>query len=132
MTQQEVVTYWLDKAKDELKSADIMFNAGQNLYMGFMCHQAIEKALKAYYVFLKDERQPHEHNLFKLLTYVELFDATDDLKKNTIEKLNPLYVKTRYEDYKNTISSLLTNSYCKALLAETKELLAWITELMNL
>jgi len=108
-----------------------MFNAGQYLYMGFMCHQAIEKALKAYYIFLKDEMQPHEHNLFKLLTSVDLLNAIDDVKKGTLEKLNPLYVKTRYEDYKNTISSMLTNSYCKKLLTETKELLAWIIGLMK-
>jgi len=131
MEQQEIVEYWINKAKDELKSANIMFNAGQYLYTGFMCHQSIEKALKAYYIYLKDEMHPYEHKLNKLIIMTELSETMDDDKKQTIEKLDPLYIKTRYEDYKNTIAELLTKTYCERMVNETEELLTWITELIQ-
>lgn len=131
MTRLEVKAFWVEKAKDELETARIMFNAGKYLYTGFMCHQAIEKALKAYFVFKNDERHPHEHNLEKLAKQVDLYGKLDEGKIETLEKLLPLYIKTRYEDYKNVIASVLTNAYCKTLLAETEELLEWILHLMK-
>jgi len=126
MTQHEVVKFWLDKAQDEIESAAIMLGAGRYLYAGFMCHQAIEKALKGYFVFLKDERHPQTHNLAKLMEETGLNGKAGDEHKKTITKLNPLYIETRYEDYKNKISNLLTKEYSELLLAETEELYKWI------
>ena len=131
MTQKEAVYFWIEKSRDELESARIMFDAGRYLYTGFMCHQAIEKALKAYYVFVHDKRQPHEHNLDKLINLVKLSDELDDDKRQTLTKLKPLYIKTRYEDEKNRTAEVLTDSYCKKLLAETEVLLEWILQLMK-
>jgi len=131
MTQNEIVSYWIKKAQVEIKSANIMYKAKQYLYTGFMCHQSIEKALKAYYIFLNDEIQPHDHNLDNLIKITGLADKLDGNQKLTIKKLIPLYIKTRYEDYKNDISSLLTKPYCKTLLSETGELLKWIIRLMR-
>ena len=130
MKQKEVVSFWQNKAKDELESAKIMFNSGKYLYTGFMCHQSIEKALKAYYVHLYDDRQPYEHNLEKLAKMTGLFDKMDDEQKKTMRKLIPLYVNTRYEDYKNVITELLTSHYCKTLITETEVLLKWILHSM--
>ena len=128
MTQQDVVQFWLDKAQDEIDSATIMFNAGRYLYAGFMCHQAIEKALKGYYIFLKDERHPQTHNLAKLMEDTLLAEQASEQHKATITKLNPLYIETRYEDYKNKITNLLTKEYTQLLLDETEALYQWIVE----
>jgi len=103
-----------------------MLDAGRYLYAGFMCHQALEKALKGYYIFLKDERHPQTHNLTKLMEETSLYGKASDKHKETITKLNPLYIETRYEDYKNKITNLLTKEYSERLLAETEELYKWI------
>jgi HEPN domain-containing protein len=131
MTKEEVVTFWTDKAKDELETATIMFNSAKYLYTGFMCHQCIEKALKAYYIYLNDKRQPHQHNLEALADMTNLLDKFDDSQKEILKKLKPLYIETRYEDEKNVIAELLTKSYCKDLLSETEVMLNWIVELMK-
>ena len=47
MEKNEVVAHWLDSAKDDIDSANIMYNAGKYMYTGFMLQQSIEKALKA-------------------------------------------------------------------------------------
>ena len=131
MTQQESVAFWSNKAKDELETANIMFNSAKYLYTGFMCHQCIEKALKAYYIYVHDERQPYQHNLEKLANMANLFDKLDDSKMQTLKKLQPLYIATRYEDEKNAIAERLTKPYCNELLAGTEVLLEWILQLMK-
>ena len=132
MTQQEVVNFWVDKAKDEIETATIMFNSAKYLYTGFMCHQCIEKALKAYYIHVHNERHPHQHNLEVLAESANLLDKMDDEKLDILQKLKPLYIKTRYEDEKNAIAALLTKDYCKVLLGETEVLLEWILQSMTL
>ena len=132
MTQQESVAFWANKAKDELDTANIMFKSAKFLYTGFMCHQSIEKALKAYYIYVHDERQPYQHNLERLADMTDLFDKLDDDKKQTLKMLQPLYIATRYEDEKNAIAERLTKPYCKELLVGTEMLLKWILQLMKL
>jgi len=131
MTKQEIVNFWLEKSVMELETANVMFNTGYYLYTGFMCHQAIEKILKAYYIHAKDERHPHVHSLPSLMTETGL-DANASIdQKNIITKLNPLYIEARYEDYKKKISALLTKDYCRTLLTETEGLHNWIKQLME-
>lgn len=42
------VAYWLDIADYDLDTAEAMYQTGRWLYVAFMCHQVIEKTLKAY------------------------------------------------------------------------------------
>jgi len=130
MTQQEVVDYWIDKSKEDLKAAKVLYNSKMYLHTGFMCQQCIEKALKAFYVHAKDERHPRQHNVQILAEMTGLFEDMDDIKKQTISKLVPLYIETRYEDEKRIIAERLARLYCKNLLSETEVLYQWIVQLM--
>jgi len=131
MTQQDVVDYWIEKSAEDLKAAKILYNSSMFLHTGFMCQQCIEKAMKAFYVYEKDERHPRQHNVQVLAEMTGLFDSMDDSKKQTISKLVPLYIETRYEDEKRTIAERLTRLYCKNLLSETEVLQEWIVRLMT-
>ena len=131
MTKNEIVNFWLEKSKTEIETANVMFNTGYYLYTGFMCHQAIEKILKAYYIHVKDERHPHIHSLPSLMKEVELDKIASANQMETITKLNPLYIEARYEDYKKKISMLLTKDYTRTLLTETEALHNWIQQLME-
>lgn len=46
----EKIRYWIDLAEYDLETARVMLTGKRFLYVGFMCHQAIEKILKGYYV----------------------------------------------------------------------------------
>ena len=48
MDIQGKIQYWLDMAGYDLDTAKAMLSTGRYLYVGFMCHQAVEKSLKAY------------------------------------------------------------------------------------
>ena len=45
----EKVKYWLDLSDYDYDTALAMQQSGRYLYVGFMCHQTIEKILKAYF-----------------------------------------------------------------------------------
>ena len=47
----EKIRYWVDISEYDLATAEAMLTTGRYLYVGFMCHQAIEKILKAHYQF---------------------------------------------------------------------------------
>jgi HEPN domain-containing protein len=40
------VQYWIEISDYDLETAESMLKSKRYLYLGFMCHQAIEKALK--------------------------------------------------------------------------------------
>ncbi len=43
------VNYWKDLSNYDLETAEAMLQSKRFLYVGFMCHQTIEKIFKAYY-----------------------------------------------------------------------------------
>ena len=40
------VIYWVEMSDYDVETADAMLATGRYLYVGFMCHQTIEKILK--------------------------------------------------------------------------------------
>jgi HEPN domain-containing protein len=44
MKKDSRINYWLDIAGYDLDTAKAMLETGRYLYVGFMCHQVIEKA----------------------------------------------------------------------------------------
>ena len=54
MNNEESVNYWFDLAAYDLETAKVMLNGARYLYVGFMYHQAIEKALKGHLVYVSD------------------------------------------------------------------------------
>ena len=47
MATNHKVTYWVEMSDYDLETASAMLTTGRYLYVGFMCHQANEKILKA-------------------------------------------------------------------------------------
>ena len=43
----EKIKYWLELSDYDYETAVVMLNSKRYLYVGFMCHQTIEKILKA-------------------------------------------------------------------------------------
>ena len=126
----EKVEYWLSIADYDIDVAKAMLQTGKYLYVGFMCHQTIEKALKA--VIARDcaegEIPPKIHDLGKLAVRSKLFDKMTDEQKIFIEYLNPLNIEARYPEYQKRLMEMLTREKCESLFAGTEALLCWIKE----
>ncbi len=63
MNINEKVEYWLELSNYDFETAEAMLNSQRFLYVGFMCHQAVEKMLKAVFVKKFEEIPPFTHSL---------------------------------------------------------------------
>ena len=62
MNTAEKVEYWFGIADYDLDTAEAMYSTGRWLYVAFMCHQVIEKTLKAYWCATQENEPPYIHN----------------------------------------------------------------------
>lgn len=124
------VEYWTGLADYDLDTAKGMLKIGKYLYVGFMCHQTIEKALKAIIArdCANDEIPPKIHNLIRLSDKANLSEKMTDEQSKFVDKLNPLNIGARYPEYKNEIAATLTKDKSKEIIIETEALLCWIKE----
>jgi Uncharacterized conserved protein related to C-terminal domain of eukaryotic chaperone, SACSIN len=120
------VTYWVNIAKYDIETADVMLKSKRLLYVGFMCHQAIEKILKAYYCTVSDDAPPYVHDLDKLAVKSDIKSKMNEEQINLIFELTPMNISARYPLYKDSIEKELTPEYCADLYDRTKELMKWI------
>ena len=49
MNLLDKVSYWVELAEYDLETAKVMLKNKRLLYVGFMCHQTIEKITKGYF-----------------------------------------------------------------------------------
>lgn len=122
------VDYWLDLAKYDMETAEAMHNSKRYIYVGFMCHQTIEKALKAYYVKTKEENPPYTHNLTLLAEKSGLYETMSESRKDFLDFLEPLNIEARYPTTKDKLLQILTDNKCSELIAKTRNELKWIIE----
>lgn len=120
------IKYWVEVAEYDIDSAKVLLKGKKYLYVGFMCHQTIEKILKAYYVFLKKKNAPYTHNLNYLAQENGLLKLFNEEQKNLLATLTPLNIEARYPSYKENILKSLNNKKCSELIKNTKELFLWI------
>ena len=57
------VLEWLSQSEYDLDTAQAMLDSGRYIYAVFMCHLAVEKALKALVVKRTENAPPRTHNL---------------------------------------------------------------------
>ena len=95
---------WLDMVDYDVDTARQMFNTKRYVYVLFMCHLAIEKALKAIVCEETKKFPPKTHDLI-FLTNLGKCEFSDDVLK-FIGMINNVAVVTRYpEDLSKLISS---------------------------
>ena len=119
-------TYWLDIADYDLDTAEAMHQTGRWLYVAFMCHQAIEKTLKAYWCATQPNDPPFTHNLTTLSEGTELDKEMSDDQLDIIATLMPMNIQARYPEYKDQLAKMLTKENCRNIIDETKKLQEWI------
>lgn len=118
--------YWLELAEYDFETAKVMLDGGRYLYVGFMCHQVIEKALKGYYVSVHADDPPFTHNLTMLARKSGTLEFLSDEHKDTLDLLEPLNIEARYPTAKDKLIEMLTKERCIIVLYRTEVLFAWI------
>lgn len=131
MEIKERITYWLDIAHYDLLSAKAMLETKRYLYVGFLCHQTVEKCLKAYFWHTQKDDPPYTHNLLLLSEKSELDKLADEKHFALFNELMPLNIQARYPDDKKLLLKALNKERCKGIFKRTKEFYSWIKKLLK-
>ncbi|MFZ5969197.1 MAG: HEPN domain-containing protein [Bacillota bacterium] len=126
MDKKERVNYWLELAEYDLETAKVMLEGERYLYVGFMCHQVIEKALKGYFTSVLPENPPYVHNLTILAKKSGVYEFLSDEQLDIIDLLEPLNIQARYPTVKDKLLKSLSKERCKKIIEETEALFLWI------
>ena len=103
---------------------------GRGLYVGYMCHQVIEKIFKAYWSKKKEEPAPYSHNLINLAQSCGLGALLDNEKRAFVNQMMPLNIEARYPSYKQAVGDALSEERCKEILTKTKEIQHWVKTML--
>ena len=115
---------WLKQAEYDINTAEFMYDGGRFFYAVFMCHLAVEKALKGLFQQKLQETPPKTHNLVYLLSKIGI--RPDENIGKIITKLNEASIATRYPDDIDVLQRNYTQAVTKQILSQTKEALEWI------
>lgn len=110
----------------DFDTAKAMLKTGRYLYVGFMCHQAVEKMLKAYWSSFLTEPPLKIHSLSRLAERCKLDADMSEEQLDFIDSLEPLNIEARYPSYKERLMKSLTDDYCTELINQTDRLRLWI------
>ncbi len=79
--------YWIDLSDYDLETAISLLQSRRFLYVAFMCHQSIEKALKAYLTESSSNAPPYTHSLSHLISKCQLQDLLSNEQSLFLDKL---------------------------------------------
>ena len=128
MITEEKIDYWVELSDYDLETADAMLQTKRYLYVGFMCHQTIEKIFKAVYSKIIEDTPPFVHKLVLIAQQGNFYEQFSEEQKDFIDQMEPLNIKTRYPSDKNELTRRLNHEKCVEILDKTKDLQQWIKE----
>ncbi len=125
------IEYWLDSAHYDLVSAKAMLESERFLYVGFLCHQVVEKCLKAYFWHTQRKEPPYSHNLLLLSEKSKFDERAGEEHFSLFNELMPLNIQARYPEDRELLLKALTQRKCEELLKKTKKFYLWIRKLLK-
>lgn len=128
MAKDERIKKWLLQVDEDISSAECLFCGGHWLYTGFLAHQAIEKALKAYWIATQEDDPPYTHSHTRLLKGCGLIGELTPERLRFIALMEPLYIEARYPEHKAEVAKMLNKDSCQYIIDETKLFLQWIEQ----
>jgi len=126
--KEEILQQWLDKVKDDLRSAEYlstMHHPTPDEIICFLCQQSAEKYLKAF-IFINDIEPDKTHDLRELLRTCEEYNTSFS------SLLSKLRVLTRYgvmPRYPNDLA--ITNDDMKTAIQYAKDVQAFVLQVLQ-
>lgn len=118
------VLNWIRSAEYDLTTADYMFASRRYIYTVFMCHLALEKALKAAIEHRGGRTPPKVHDLDRLLSLSGLKPGSR--QEVFVAGLSNLSIATRYPRDFDALRKSTTRQRARATLSKTGKLYQWI------
>jgi HEPN domain-containing protein len=115
---------WLRQADYDMDTAEYIQKGGRNLHAVFMCHLAVEKALKGWYYEKRREFPPKSHSLVFLLNEIGI--KPPEAHGRFIVRLSEASIPTRYPEDLAKVERDFTGGIVADILARGREVIAWI------
>ena len=93
-----------------------------------MCHQVIEKVLKAYWTATRDDDPPYIHSHLLLLKGSGLEEEVSKKVSDFLDMMIPMNIEARYPQYKQEVAAKLNKDICKYILEQTQRFHQWILQ----
>jgi len=123
---EQAIENWLESSDYDLETAARMLDTGRYVYVVFMCHLALEKALKAI-VCAETRKMPLKtHDLLNLLKKGKVKMEGEML--DFLGKINGASVVTRYPDSFSKILSAYPKDVARKYLDDTRKVLIWLRQ----
>ena len=117
---------WLAQADYDIETAEQMLHAGRYIYVIFMSHMALEKALKALVTEETQKLPPRTHNLIDLAQRVHVVLSQE--QQDFLGKINNTSVVVRYPDDLSALVSQYPEAIAQDYLERTRELILWVRQ----
>jgi HEPN domain-containing protein len=122
------VAYWTEIANEDLEVAEDLYKAKRWLYVAFMCHQVIEKTLKAYWNAMREDEPPYVHNHRRLAEGSGLYSQMSEAQRRFLGQISNMNIEARYPEYKTGVARSLNKDTCRNIINETKQMQQWILQ----
>jgi HEPN domain-containing protein len=129
MDAERVKGFWIEEAAEALRVAWHLYEKEDYSYALFFGHLAIEKLLKAIYVFRKAEQAPYLHNLLRLAEAVDL--SLSEERKAQFIRITGFNLEARYPDEKRTFRQKCTLTFAENQLREIEEAYQWLMSILQ-
>jgi len=120
---------WFNQSDYDFKTANSLFKSGKYIYTVFMCHLAIEKALKGIWIKSINKFPVKTHNLIYLIEKINL-DMPEDLY-DFVFSLNRVSIPVRYPDNLNQMKKEYNKKRTEFILSKTKEAIKWLKKILK-
>ena len=117
---------WLAQVDYDIATAEQMLHTGRYIYVIFMSHMALEKALKALVTEETQKLPPRTHNLIDLAQRAHVVLSQE--QQDFLGKLNNTSVVVRYPDDLSAMVSQYPEAIAQDYLERTKELILWVRQ----
>jgi len=117
---------WLAQVDYDIATAEQMLHTGRYIYVIFMSHMALEKALKALVTEETQKLPPRTHNLIDLAQRAHVVLSQE--QQDFLGKINNTRVVVRYPDDLSAMVSQYPEAIAQDYLERTKELILWVRQ----
>ena len=97
MANEERATKWLAIVAEDLSVAEDLYKTKHWLYVAFMCHQVVEKVLKAYWCVCRDDDPPFIHDHKRIAEGCGLYTKMSDEQKEFLTQIRQMNIAARYQ-----------------------------------
>jgi HEPN domain-containing protein len=128
MAKEDAIRRWKEIIDEDMSVAEDLFKTKHWLYVAFMCHQVVEKSLKAYWTATRDDDPPYIHDHKRLAEGCGLYDRLTEEQRVFLTMIREMNIEARYREYKSRIAASLNENNTKHLLEQTKQIQQWISQ----